>query len=109
MRHFAVLFNAGRPVNMEDPVVCSSFRKIGCWSVELNFLGLPIRPGKRECPFYMRTENCKFSANCKFHHPDPIADSARDATYGYSMVKPKSKTHQEHLKCQQYPGLNQEQ
>lgn len=32
----------------------------------------------------MRTGNCKFSTNCKFHHPDPIADSARDATYGYS-------------------------
>lgn len=31
----------------------------------------------------MRTGNCKYSANCKFHHPDPTADSGRDPT-GYS-------------------------
>ncbi|WVZ89533.1 hypothetical protein U9M48_035917, partial [Paspalum notatum var. saurae] len=39
--------------------------------VELNFLGLPLRPSEKECPYYMRTGSCKFATNCKFHHPDP--------------------------------------
>ncbi|KAJ0248445.1 Zinc finger CCCH domain-containing protein 43 [Hirschfeldia incana] len=38
---------------------------------ELNFLGLPIRPGEIECLFYMRNGSCKFGADCKFNHPDP--------------------------------------
>ncbi|CAH2064854.1 unnamed protein product [Thlaspi arvense] len=37
---------------------------------ELNFLGLPIRPGEIECPYYMRTGSCKYGAECKFNHPD---------------------------------------
>ncbi|XP_057983092.1 zinc finger CCCH domain-containing protein 65-like isoform X2 [Malania oleifera] len=39
----------------------------------LNFLGLPMRPGERECPFYMRNGSCGYGANCRFHHPDPSA------------------------------------
>ncbi|XP_078157884.1 zinc finger CCCH domain-containing protein 65-like isoform X3 [Carex rostrata] len=39
--------------------------------VELNFLGLPIRPSEKECPYYMRTGSCKYSTYCKFNHPDP--------------------------------------
>lgn len=27
--------------------------------------------GAKECPYYMRTGNCKFSTNCRYHHPDP--------------------------------------
>ncbi|CDY48135.1 BnaCnng15770D [Brassica napus] len=38
---------------------------------ELNFLGLPIRPGEKECPFYMRNGSCKFGGHCKFNHPAP--------------------------------------
>ncbi|EPS63993.1 hypothetical protein M569_10789 [Genlisea aurea] len=40
---------------------------------ELNFLGLPLRPGESECPYYMRNASCKYGANCKFHHPDPTS------------------------------------
>ncbi|KAK2969774.1 hypothetical protein RJ640_028054 [Escallonia rubra] len=38
---------------------------------ELNFLGLPIRLGARECPFYMRNGSCGYGASCRFNHPDP--------------------------------------
>ncbi|KAL8130706.1 hypothetical protein V2J09_019861 [Rumex salicifolius] len=41
--------------------------------IELNFLGLPIRKGERECPYYMRNGSCGYGANCRFHHPDPTA------------------------------------
>ncbi|KAM4080250.1 hypothetical protein ACJW30_11G000600 [Castanea mollissima] len=29
----------------------------------------PQRPGQIECDFYMKTGECKFGENCKFHHP----------------------------------------
>ncbi|XP_020590295.1 uncharacterized protein LOC110031446 isoform X3 [Phalaenopsis equestris] len=50
-------------------------------NVQLNFMGLPIRPGEKMCLFYMRTGGCKFAGSCRFHHPDPIAvvgDSFQD-------------------------------
>ncbi|CAL4943812.1 unnamed protein product [Urochloa decumbens] len=35
----------------------------------------PDRPGKPECPFYMKTGSCKFGADCKFHHPKDLTPS----------------------------------
>ncbi|KFK34147.1 hypothetical protein AALP_AA5G106800 [Arabis alpina] len=46
---------------------------------ELNFLGLPIRPGEIECPYYMRTGSCKYGADCKFNHPDPATVGGTDS------------------------------
>ncbi|GJN13264.1 hypothetical protein PR202_ga31616 [Eleusine coracana subsp. coracana] len=46
--------------------------------VDLNFLGLPLRPGEKECPYYMRTGSCKYATNCKFHHPDPSNASSKE-------------------------------
>ncbi|KAJ4839989.1 hypothetical protein Tsubulata_030823 [Turnera subulata] len=46
--------------------------------LELNFLGLPIRPGEKECPYYMRNGSCKYGSNCKFNHPDPTAAGGSD-------------------------------
>ncbi|XP_048445654.1 uncharacterized protein DDB_G0290301 isoform X47 [Pyrus x bretschneideri] len=40
-------------------------------ALELNFLGLPIRPGKKDCWHYMRNGTCKHENNCLFNHPDP--------------------------------------
>eukprot|EP00252_Welwitschia_mirabilis_P027305 TRINITY_DN933_c0_g1_i1.p1 TRINITY_DN933_c0_g1~~TRINITY_DN933_c0_g1_i1.p1 ORF type:complete len:493 (-),score=74.05 TRINITY_DN933_c0_g1_i1:264-1547(-) len=40
-------------------------------SLLCNFLGLPIREGKKECQYYMQTGSCKFGAACRFNHPDP--------------------------------------
>ncbi|KAL1810400.1 hypothetical protein ACET3Z_027390 [Daucus carota] len=49
-------------------------------NLELNFIGLPIRVGKKECSFCMKTGSCKFGENCKFHHPDATAVGGGDTT-----------------------------
>jgi len=36
----------------------------------LNILGLPIRPGKQQCSFFLKTGTCKFGAKCIFDHPE---------------------------------------
>ncbi|ONK69920.1 uncharacterized protein A4U43_C05F28230 [Asparagus officinalis] len=30
---------------------------------------LPERPGEPDCPYYMKTQKCKFGFRCKFNHP----------------------------------------
>ncbi|XP_027064369.1 zinc finger CCCH domain-containing protein 8 isoform X2 [Coffea arabica] len=30
---------------------------------------LPERPGEPDCPFFMKTQRCKFGTRCKFNHP----------------------------------------
>ncbi|EHA8587741.1 Zinc finger CCCH domain-containing protein 65 [Cocos nucifera] len=57
-------------------------------SVQLNFLGLPIRPGERKCPYYMRNGSCKFATNCKYHHPDPTAVGGQDPRSGHRNGEP---------------------
>ncbi|KAK8287476.1 hypothetical protein V6Z12_D07G061600 [Gossypium hirsutum] len=52
--------------------------------LELNFLGLPIRKGEKECPYYMRNGSCKYGANCRFNHPDPKLAGACEPPSGYS-------------------------
>ncbi|KAH9299308.1 hypothetical protein KI387_030990, partial [Taxus chinensis] len=42
---------------------------------QFNFLGLPIRQGGRECPYYMRTGSCKYGVTCKYHHPEPGSEA----------------------------------
>ncbi|KAG5408666.1 hypothetical protein IGI04_004985 [Brassica rapa subsp. trilocularis] len=37
----------------------------------LSYMGLPLRPGEKECSYYMRTGQCKFGSTCRFHHPVP--------------------------------------
>ncbi|XP_030974783.1 zinc finger CCCH domain-containing protein 34 [Quercus robur] len=29
----------------------------------------PERPGQQDCPYYMRTGDCKFGSSCRYHHP----------------------------------------
>lgn len=29
----------------------------------------PERPGQPVCSFFLRTGDCKFKSNCKYHHP----------------------------------------
>jgi hypothetical protein len=41
---------------------------------ELNSKGHPVRPGKRDCPYYMKTGECSFGAKCKFNHPERSRD-----------------------------------
>lgn len=30
---------------------------------------LPERPGEPDCPFFLKTQRCKFGSKCKFNHP----------------------------------------
>eukprot|EP00252_Welwitschia_mirabilis_P001139 TRINITY_DN11074_c0_g1_i2.p1 TRINITY_DN11074_c0_g1~~TRINITY_DN11074_c0_g1_i2.p1 ORF type:complete len:335 (-),score=76.91 TRINITY_DN11074_c0_g1_i2:374-1378(-) len=39
--------------------------------MQINYLGLPLRQGEKECAYYMRTGSCKYGISCKFHHPEP--------------------------------------
>ncbi|CAK9180455.1 unnamed protein product [Ilex paraguariensis] len=55
----------------------------------LNFLGLPIRSGKKECSFYMRNGTCGYGVRCMFHHPDPTSEGGtdvRNSTLSYESV-----------------------
>ncbi|KAM1937560.1 hypothetical protein FF1_015270 [Malus domestica] len=58
--------------------------------LELNFLGLPIRPDERECPYYMRNGSCKYASNCRFNHPDPTTTGGSDPPSGYGNGGPAS-------------------
>ena len=40
----------------------------------MNSKGHPVRPGKKDCPFYMKTGECHFGARCKFNHPERSSD-----------------------------------
>ncbi|XP_048443741.1 DNA ligase 1 isoform X22 [Pyrus x bretschneideri] len=72
----------------ESKYYISPGRRIGVPSVaaalEFNFLGLPIRPGEKDCSYYMQTASCKYETNCKFNHPDPTAagESRPQSAYG---------------------------
>ncbi|CAN0900376.1 Zinc finger CCCH domain-containing protein 67 [Linum grandiflorum] len=48
--------------------------------LKFNFLGLPIRLGEKECPFYMRNGSCKYGSNCRFNHPDPTVVGGNEAS-----------------------------
>ncbi|KAL7152838.1 hypothetical protein ABFS83_04G125200 [Erythranthe nasuta] len=37
----------------------------------------PERPGEPECNFYLKTGDCKFKSNCKFHHPKSRFSNAK--------------------------------
>ncbi|XP_023519703.1 zinc finger CCCH domain-containing protein 43 [Cucurbita pepo subsp. pepo] len=65
--------------------------------LELNFLGLPIRPDEKECPFYMRTGSCKYGANCKFNHPDPTTVAVPESPSGYNNGVPLQGGSQSHI------------
>ncbi|XP_062080576.1 zinc finger CCCH domain-containing protein 67-like [Humulus lupulus] len=36
----------------------------------------PERPGQPECTFFLKTRDCKFKSNCKYHHPKKTAMGA---------------------------------
>lgn len=66
--------------------------------VPLNYYGYPLRPGEKECSYYMKTTQCKFGSTCKFHHPQPAGSSVPPtAPLFYPTVQPPS--------AQQYPQV----
>ncbi|XP_022147903.1 zinc finger CCCH domain-containing protein 37 isoform X3 [Momordica charantia] len=36
---------------------------------------LPERPGEPDCPYFLKTQRCKFGSRCKFNHPKDRSDS----------------------------------
>lgn len=61
----------------------------------LNISGYPLRPGEKECSYYVKTGQCKFGVTCKFHHPQPAgiqvpAPAPVPAPSIYSMVQSPS-------------------
>ncbi|CAL9030862.1 unnamed protein product [Prunus brigantina] len=55
-----------------------------------NFMGLPIRPGERDCPYYMRNLSCGYGLSCRFNHPDPTPAGESDPPSGYGNGGPAS-------------------
>ncbi|KAG6410590.1 hypothetical protein SASPL_128652 [Salvia splendens] len=44
----------------------------------------PERPGEPECSFFVKTGDCKFRSNCKFHHPKSRVFKGKPNTYTLS-------------------------
>ncbi|KAL6280967.1 hypothetical protein ACE6H2_017848 [Prunus campanulata] len=55
-----------------------------------NFMGLPIRPGERDCPYYMRNLSCGYGLSCRFNHPDPTPAGESEPPSGYGNGGPAS-------------------
>ncbi|CAN1128696.1 Zinc finger CCCH domain-containing protein 43 [Linum perenne] len=72
--------------------------------LEFNFLGLPIRLGEKECPFYMRNGSCKYGSNCRFNHPDPTVVGKNEAPspIGNVMFPPNQGTNSRNLEWNGY-------
>ncbi|KAF3633060.1 putative callose synthase 10-like [Capsicum annuum] len=53
---------------MDDPATKTNFypRPQQPWLVEEYY---PERPGQPDCSYFIKTGDCKYKANCKFHHP----------------------------------------
>ncbi|CDP10839.1 unnamed protein product [Coffea canephora] len=49
--------------------------------VTLNFFGYPLRPGEKECSYYVKTGQSKYGVTCKYHHPQPAATEPAPAIY----------------------------
>ncbi|XP_021813272.1 zinc finger CCCH domain-containing protein 67-like isoform X3 [Prunus avium] len=55
-----------------------------------NFMGLPIRPGEKDCPSYMQTLSCMYGTKCRFNHPDPTPVGESDPPSGNGNGGPAS-------------------
>lgn len=74
--------------NHDQPGGCKSGEACKDKHFSLNFLGLPIRPGEKDCPYYMQNGSCKFGLSCRFNHPDPAASEKSDTLPVYSNGGP---------------------
>lgn len=50
---------------------------------------LPERPGEPDCPYYLKTQRCKFGPRCKFNHPK---DKIQNPSAGADVVEGASET-----------------
>ncbi|KAJ4980754.1 hypothetical protein NE237_031591 [Protea cynaroides] len=48
---------------------------------------LPERPGEPDCPYFLKTQKCKFGSRCKFNHPnDKIASAVSSENVDASVL-----------------------
>ncbi|XP_010557387.1 PREDICTED: zinc finger CCCH domain-containing protein 37-like [Tarenaya hassleriana] len=38
----------------------------------------PVRPGEPDCPYYLKTQRCKYGSRCKFNHPKAMTAGTLD-------------------------------
>ncbi|CAL0316642.1 unnamed protein product [Lupinus luteus] len=68
-------YGNSRQVEIANASLQGPYSQFRSGSVPLGFYALqrdnifPERPGQPECPFYIKTGDCKFGAVCRFHHP----------------------------------------
>ncbi|XP_068665207.1 zinc finger CCCH domain-containing protein 8 [Aristolochia californica] len=51
---------------------------------------LPERPGEPDCPYFLKTQKCKFGSKCKFNHPKDKVENATCSIEGVSEISDKS-------------------
>jgi len=45
---------------------------------QLNEAGMPLRPGKELCAFFLKTGKCEFGPSCRFNHPPGMVPGSAD-------------------------------
>ncbi|KAH7682318.1 CCCH-type Zn-finger protein [Dioscorea alata] len=53
---------------------------------------LPERPGEADCPYYVKTQRCKYGFRCKFNHPKDKANASSGAQFSDNSVLPERPT-----------------
>lgn len=65
-------------------VIMVMFMLFGIWSVDafkkmkvdekkvLRSNAYPVRPGERDCQYYLRTGLCGYGSSCRYNHPTPL-------------------------------------
>ncbi|XP_068637134.1 zinc finger CCCH domain-containing protein 8-like isoform X2 [Aristolochia californica] len=51
---------------------------------------LPERQGEPDCPYFLKTQKCKFGSKCKFNHPQDKVENASASIEGVSEISDKS-------------------
>ncbi|KAG9448067.1 hypothetical protein H6P81_014195 [Aristolochia fimbriata] len=51
---------------------------------------LPERPGEPDCPYFLKTQKCKFGFKCKFNHPKDQVENASENIEGVLEIFDKS-------------------
>ncbi|KAL3923322.1 MAG: hypothetical protein SGPRY_004256 [Prymnesium sp.] len=67
--------HATMPSANHPPAAPSTLRTAQSRPPSLNSLGLPLRPEKKECAFFMKHRSFKYGLDRVYHHPEP--DSAK--------------------------------
>ncbi|KAG8657538.1 zinc finger CCCH domain-containing protein 37 isoform X2 [Manihot esculenta] len=53
---------------------------------------LPERPGEPDCPYFLKTQRCKYGAKCKFNHPKDALDGLENTDVSALPERPSEPT-----------------